>query len=337
MSEENENEFERDFSEENSSPANLNEETTDLNEDRGLEANEQDTKKEIDPIAEANESLITMDPAPFDKTLEAMSQTLASIDNKMDLENLQLQKLDQLFEIKDQLDRLENISSATPTIAPEPATAAEPEAVVEEAIPENNIGHNQQEISELLEKIDTLEKKIINIENQSNNSNERFEKIENVVERFEDLESEIQVEYEEEEKPGLFKNLFKKKEKTKPYKNDTEISTPQINLTKIKEDIPKNTENFIEEAETSIKNDKDEIIINEDTNNINDSEVENENNEPNKLKKSTGKNILVSILLILVISMTSAFVLDSLRIIDLDIPIGLKYFSGWADLFRYIF
>ena len=49
-----------------------------------------------------------MDSAPFDKSLENISQTLASIDSKMDQDSEQLKKLDQLnqlAEIKEQLDR----------------------------------------------------------------------------------------------------------------------------------------------------------------------------------------------------------------------------------------
>ena len=81
MSDDKDNEFERDFSEQSSNEESLTEESNLENRDEN-----------IDPVAEANESLITMDSAPFDKSLENISQTLASIDNKMDLENQQLQK-----------------------------------------------------------------------------------------------------------------------------------------------------------------------------------------------------------------------------------------------------
>ena len=163
----NENEFERDFSEGTEEETTLNDETSDIIEEDILETDNQTltnggetSEKEIDPIAEANESLITMDSAPFDQTLEVMSQTLASIDAKMDVENLQLQKLDQLSEIKEQLSRIENVSLATATV--DPILEPEINAEIEEAIPQNNIGHNQQEISELLEKIEMLEKKNTN-------------------------------------------------------------------------------------------------------------------------------------------------------------------------------
>ena len=267
----NENEFERDFSEGTEEETTLNDDTSALIEEDILETDDQTltnggqtSEKEIDPIAEANESLITMNSAPFDQTIEIMSQTLASIDAKMDVENSQLQKLDQLSEIKEQLSRIENVSLATATANPilEPEINAE----IEEAIPQNNIGHNQQEISELLEKIEMLEKKILTIEDQSNSSNERFKKIEDVVERFEDLESEIQIEYEEDEKvekSNFFNNLFKGKEKKETYKKNIEKDNPEIQLNEIKIDVPKNTENIIEQAETSLKNSNNEIIIND--------------------------------------------------------------------------
>ena len=89
MSDNNDTEFERDFSEDTVESENLNQE-----ENINSESSDQ-----IDPIAEANESLITMDSAPFDKSLENISQTLASIDSKMDLDSEQLKKLDQLDQL----------------------------------------------------------------------------------------------------------------------------------------------------------------------------------------------------------------------------------------------
>mgnify|MGYP001300971279 CR=1 FL=1 len=317
----NENEFERDFSEGTEEETTLNDETSDIIEEDILETDNQTltnggetSEKEIDPIAEANESLITMDSAPFDQTLEVMSQTLASIDAKMDVENLQLQKLDQLSEIKEQLSRIENVSLATATV--DPILEPEINAEIEEAIPQNNIGHNQQEISELLEKIEMLEKKILTIEDQSNSSNERFEKIEDVVERFEDLESEIHIEYEEDEKvekSNFFKKLFKKKEKTATLKKRTVMDVAEMQLTEIKLNVPKNTANIIEQAETGLKNINNEIIINDN--------FEDEDKKPHELKKSNGKNIFFSILLILIIGITTIFILDGYRIIDSNFPL----------------
>ena len=263
------------------------------------------TDQKIDLIAEANESLITMDLAPFDQTLEIMSQTLASIDAKMDVENSQLQKLDQLSEIKDQLNRMENTSLATATeeIALDPKGTAETENKIEEDVPQSNIGHNQQEISELLEKIQTLENKIQAIESQSNSSNERFEKIESIVERFEYLKSEIQVEYKKEEKP----NLFKKKEEKEPYKKGITLNAPEIQLETV---IPKDPESITEEAEGSLENISKEILINEDY----DEEISKEDEKP----KSKNLNYGLWILLLLTTIIAVLFFLDKFQFIDLS-------------------
>jgi len=251
--------------------------------------------EEIDDITEANESLMTMDSTSFDKTLEIMTQTLASMDTKMDVENLQLQKLNQLSEIKDQLNRLENNSVVTTGVASELKVTAKTENEIEEEIPKSGIGHNQQEISELLEKIQTLENKILTIESQSNNSNERFEKIESVVERFEDLESEI---------PNLFKNLFKKKEKTEPYKTT----------------IPKDTANIIEEAEESLENTNNETLVLRDTtneNSINEDYNEELSNEGEK-SKSNSLNYGLWMFLLLCAVIGILFFFNKFQIFDLS-------------------
>ena len=313
----NENEFERDFSEGAEEETTLNEDTSDLIQEEVLENDiisstngSENTEEEIDPIAEANESLITMNPAPFDKTLEAMSQTLSSIDNKMDLENLQLQKLDQLSEIKEQLNRMEDVSVATATasvsVDPEPEITAE----AEEDVSQSNIGHNQQEISELLEKIDVLEKKIITIESKSNDSNERFKKIEGIVERFEDLESEIQVEYEEEEKPNFFKNLFKKKDRSEPYVNNINFDETKIQLEKIERIIPKEAASIIEEAENSLENTTNETLINENYK----EEITKEDIKPKTNNLQYGLGMLLLLFTIIII----LFFFDKFEIIDLN-------------------
>jgi len=264
--------------------------------------------QKIDPIAEANESLITMDSAPFDQTLEIMSQTLASIDAKMDVENSQLQKLDQLSEIKDQLNRMENTSLATATeeVALYPKVTAETENKIEEDVPQSNIGHNQQEISELLEKIQTLENKIQAIESQSNSSNKRFEKIESIVGRFEYLKNEIQVEYEKEEKP----NLFKKEEKKEPYKKEITLNAPEIQLKEVKMVISKDPESITEEAEGSLENTSKEILINE----VYDEEISKENEKP----KSKNLNYGLWMLLLLTTVITILFFFNKFQIIDLS-------------------
>jgi len=289
-SKDNENEFLKDITkitdEEINSIAEANDSLKDITKT---------TDEEINSITEANDSLMTTDLNQYDQTLEIMTQTLASIDTKMDVENLQLQKLDQLSEIKDQLNRLGDSSAVITGVAPESIVTKKNKNEIEEEIPKSSIGHNQQEISELLEKIQTLENKILTIENQSKNSNERFEKIENVVERFEDLENEI---------PNLFKNLFKKKEKTESYKTT----------------IPKNTASIIEEAEESLENTNNgtlvlrntlnETLINEDYN----EELSKEYKKPksNKFKYGLG------IFLLLCAVITILFYFNKFQIIDLN-------------------
>jgi len=208
--------------------------------------------KEIDTIAESNLSLKTTDSVPFDQTLEIMSQTLASIDAKMDVENSQLEKLDQLSGIKEQLNRLENTSATTAEVSYDPQITAETANEIEEEVHQSSIGHNQQEISELLEKIDILERKILTIKSQSNNSSERFDKIESVIKRFENLESEL---------PNLFKNLFKKKEKIESNKKNFNINKSEIQSETVQTTIPKNTANIIEQAEESLENTTNEALM----------------------------------------------------------------------------
>ena len=275
--------------------------------------------KEIDPIAETNESLITMDSAPFDQTLEIMSQTLASIDVKMGVENSQLQKLDQLSEIKDQLNRLENISVATAEVAPEPEVTAETETEneIDGEIPQSSIGHNQQEIYELLEKIQTLENKILAIESQSNNVNERFKKIENVVGRFENLENEI---------PSLFKNLFKKKEKTELYKKKITIDKPEAQLETVKTTIPKDTVSIIEEAENSLENKANKILLNEEYN--------EEDFQKDEKPKSNNLKYGLRILLLLCVIIVILFFFNKFQIIDLNFDKVMSSVFSLIDLAR---
>ena len=327
------NEFERDFTEDSTIEDSLNEDVSseateeEPKEDVSSELTKEEPEENFNPVAEANESLITMDPAPFDKTLENISQTLSSIDNKMDLESVQLQKLDQLdqlTEIKDQLNRIENSDiikddkTNNDFQESEPVTESGTENEVsqndndKEIIQQNNLGHNQQEISELLEKVADLEKKLTDIESQSNNSKEKIQKIEGIVERFEDLENEIQVEYEEEE-TGFFKNFFKKKDNSQPYKKKSEKNDGDLRLRENKISIPKNTERIIEEAEKSSDNISDQILI-------------NENNEEKFIEKKeklkTNSNILkfgLGMFVLLLATLLILFLFNKYQITDLSL------------------
>ena len=282
---EKENKFEGVFSEEAEKETTLNDATSDLTDER---------------ISEASK-----------ETLKIMSKTLASIDAKMDIENLQLQRLEELSEIKDQLNRLENVSVATNEVAPEYEVTAEIENEVEGEILQSSIGHNQQEISELLEKIQSLENKIMTIESQSNNSNERFKKIERVVKRHEDLESEIS-------------SLFKKKEETETYKKEITTDEQEVQLETEKKIIPKNTTSIIEDAEDSLENTTNETLINEDYN----EEIPKEDKKP----KSKNLNYGLWMLLFLCAFTVILFFLNKFQIIDLNFDNVISNVFSLIDL-----
>jgi hypothetical protein len=183
-------------------------------------------KKVIDPIAEANESLITMNPAPFDGTLELMN---------------------------------------------------------EDELPQNDIGHNQQEISALLKKINVLEKKFSTMEAQSSDFTNKFENLENVVERFEELEIDPVVEYENEKFKKL--NLFGNSE-----------------ITLMDKPIPNNTEDIIVQAEGS-------LILNKEKKKS--SLVENS-------KNNTQRNFKNGILLFFTITIVILYLFDKFGIFELN-------------------
>ena len=266
--------------------------------------------EKIDTIAGADESLVAIDTAQFDLALESMSQTLANIDDKMDVENLQLQKLDQLSGIKEQLNRLENNNVAATEISHE---LQSPEIVNknEEEFYKSSVGHNQQEISELLEKIDILEKKMSTIENQSNNSGERFRKIESVMKRFEDLENEL---------PNLFKNLFKKKEKIESNEKDINIDKFEIQSETAQAAIPKNVANIIEEAEKSTENATDKTLILSDL----DKDIYEEDKKP----KVKNLKFILRMFLFLGIAIATLFFLNNYQIINLNFDEAIN--SGYS-------
>jgi chromosome segregation ATPase len=271
------------------------------NNNKFLEDSTKTSDEKTDRITEENESWIPVDTTQFDQTLEIMSQTLASIDDKMDVENLQLQKLDQLSGIKKQLNRLENTSVTVAETSHNPQQAAEVINKIEEEIHQSSIGHNQQEISELLEKIDILEKKILIIENQSNSSSERFEKIESVINRFEDLENEL---------PNLFKNLFKKKEKIESNEENFNTDKSEIQSERVATAIPKDTANIIEEAEESLEKITNETLV---LDGFNESFYKED-----KKPKSNNSKYALGMFFIIGIAIVVLFFLNKFQIVNLN-------------------
>jgi len=73
--------------------------------DDNLEDNSLISENKIDEIAEANASLSTMDSDPFN-LIKDVNSTLSKIEKKIDKDSVQLSKLDQLEEIKDELKKI---------------------------------------------------------------------------------------------------------------------------------------------------------------------------------------------------------------------------------------
>ena len=136
---------------------------------------------EVDPIEEANESLITMDSDPFN-IIKEVNSTLSQIEKKIDQDHNQLKKLDQLEDIKNELIKINEVKELSSNEDHSNGTPRH--------------GGNLPDSSELLIKIESLQNKIRELENENK---ERFEKIESTVERFEEIEKELEIEYTTEE------------------------------------------------------------------------------------------------------------------------------------------
>ena len=154
-------------------------------------------------IEEANESLITGNPDPFStEDFERLNTSLVNIESKIDDKNSKLNKLDLLDSIKEDIAKInENLSNVDMS---------------------SRQGHNLPNIDQLLARIDELETKLNNQQSsessmpQDNEMNDkleeitksvqklnlssgtiqkRFERVEETLGRFEDMEKDIQIEY----------------------------------------------------------------------------------------------------------------------------------------------
>ena len=174
--------------------------TSSLTDDNQLQSSETDMSSMIE---EANESLITGNPDPFStEDFERLNTSLVNIESKIDDKNSKLNKLDLLDSIKEDIAKInENLSSVDMT---------------------SRQGHNLPNIDQLLARIDELENKLNNQQSsdgsipQDNEMNDkleeitksvqklnlssgtiqkRFERVEETLGRFEDMEKDIQIEY----------------------------------------------------------------------------------------------------------------------------------------------
>ena len=157
-------------------------------------------------VEEANESLITANSDPFStEDFERLNSSLVNIESKIDGDKTRLEKLDLLDGIKEDIAKInENLSGANLS---------------------SRQGHNLPNVDQLLSRIDELENKINNQEatgsplpqdNEMNDKLEeitksvqklnlssgtiqkRFERVEETLGRFEEMEKDIQVEYIDE-------------------------------------------------------------------------------------------------------------------------------------------
>jgi len=199
-----------DASNESEDASSLLDQSSDLNEQDSSsdllgEDNETSSSSLADDIEEANASILTADPDPFNKqNFEKLTSTLSSIETKIDNETEQLKKLDVLDDIKTEIQKMNENSLMQ-------STNSSP-----------SVGHNLPGTSELLSRVEELESKIQNntgggvsdeiqesindllsnvqkLNAATNTYNKRFEKIEETVSRFEEMEKDIQLEYIDDE------------------------------------------------------------------------------------------------------------------------------------------
>ena len=170
-------------------------------------ANSQNDNQESlsDSIEEANASILTGDPDPFDKhNFEQINNTLTKIEDKIDKETEQLKKLDVLDDIKTEIQKINDNSlmqstSSTPSAGHNLPNTDELLTRVEEL--ESKIQYNSAGgvSDEIQESINDLLSNVQKLNAATNTYNKRFEKIEETVSRFEEMEKDIQLEYIDDE------------------------------------------------------------------------------------------------------------------------------------------
>ena len=191
-----------------------------LDEDEANTKNDNQERFTAEDTAEANASLLTADPDPFNKNnFGELKNTLNKIEDKIDKETEQLKKLDVLDDIKTEIQKINENSLMQ-------STSSSPSA-----------GHNLPNAGDLLNRVEELENKIQNnsgdgvsdeiqtsindllnnvqkLNAATNTYNKRFEKIEETVSRFEEMEKDIHLEYvDDEEKIDISNNSLTDKDK----------------------------------------------------------------------------------------------------------------------------
>ena len=157
-------------------------------------------------VEEANESLITGNPDPFStEDFERLNTSLVNIESKIDNDKSRLKKLDLLDDIKNDIARIsQNLSNidSSPKQGHNLPNIDQLLARIDEL--ENKL--NNQDMSggampadnEMNLKLDELTKSVQKLNLSSGTMQKRFERVEETVGRFEDMEKDIQVEYVDE-------------------------------------------------------------------------------------------------------------------------------------------
>ena len=155
------------------------------------------------------ESLQNSESSRYENMIEKITSSLSKIEKKIDLDNLHLKKLDKL----DKLNELDVLKKEVMQMENNKITGKANEQEITNTNKNNN---NLPDTSEILNRIEEVDAKIRKVEqgvkkNELTNTQfqKRFTNIENTMDRFEDLEKEIKIEYEEDDNT-LKKNKYLK-------------------------------------------------------------------------------------------------------------------------------
>ena len=161
---------------------------------------------------EEGESLKNFESSRYENMIEKITSSLSKIEKKIDLDNLHLKKLDKL----DKLDKLNQLDVLKKEIMQIENNRITGKASEQEIINTDKNNSNLPDASEILNRIEKVDAKIRKVEegvkkNELTNTQfkKRFTNIENTMDRFENLEKEIKIEYEEDDNT-LKKNKYLK-------------------------------------------------------------------------------------------------------------------------------
>ena len=158
---------------------------------------------------EEEKSLKNPKSSHYENMIEKITSSLSKIEKKIDLDNLHLKKLDKL----DKLNELDVLKKEVMQMENNKITGKANEQEITNTDKNNN---NLPDTSEILNRIEEVDAKIRKVEQgvkkidlTNTYFQKRFTNIENTMDRFENLEKEIKIEYEEDDNT-LKKNKYLK-------------------------------------------------------------------------------------------------------------------------------